>query len=171
MNGKTLDLNKPQRDTVHDSPGVLVFPPALPVGALVLGLLLGILWPWSLFGASAPAFWIRAVGRGLAVSGASLLIWGRTTMVRAGTNVPPNKPTVTIVTGGPFRFTRNPLYLGGTLVYLGLAMVLGSVWLLWLFVPMVLVLRWGIIHREERYLEAKLGEIYIAYKARVRRWL
>ena len=92
-------------------------------------------------------------------------------MVRAGTNVPPNKPTVTIVTGGPFRFTRNPLYLGGTLVYLGFAMVLGSVWLLWLFVPMVLVLRWGIIHREERYLEAKFGEVYLAYKARVRRWL
>jgi protein-S-isoprenylcysteine O-methyltransferase Ste14 len=173
VNGKTLDVNKPQRDTqdtVGDSPNVLVFPPALPVGALLLGLFLGRLWPWSLFGGAAPVFWIRATGFGLAVLGAALLIWGRTAMVRAGTNVPPNKPTVTIVTAGPFRFTRNPLYLGGSLVYLGLAMVLGSAWLLWLFVPMVLVLRWG-IHREERYLEAKFGEVYVAYKARVRRWL
>jgi len=50
-------------------------------------------------------------------------------------------------------------------------MVLRSVWLLWLFAPMVLALRWGIIHREERYLEAKFGEVYLAYKSRVRRWL
>ena len=168
---KTLNLDKPPLNTVHDSPGVLVLPPVIPVGALLLGLLLGNLWPWSLFAASTSAFWIRAAGCGLAVAGASLVIWGGTTMVRAGTNVPPFKPTITIVTAGPFRFTRNPLYLGGTLIYLGLSMVLGSVWMLWLFVPMVLVLRWGIILREERYLEAKFGEVYLAYKARVRRWL
>jgi len=136
-NENTLDLNKPPRDTVHDSPGVLVFPPALLVGTLLLGLLLGISWPWSLFPASAPVFWIRAAACLLAVSGAWLMIWGRTTMVRAGTNVPPHKPTLAIVTAGPFRYTRNPLYLGGTLVYLGLAMVLRSVWLLWLFAPIV----------------------------------
>jgi protein-S-isoprenylcysteine O-methyltransferase Ste14 len=168
-NEKTLDMKKPGSATTHDSPRVLVFPPALLIGTLLLGLLLSVLSPWPLF-TTHPAFLIRTGAGVLAVAGASLVIWGRTTMVRAGTNVPPHKPTLAIVTASPFRFTRNPLYLGGTLVYFGLAIVLGSAWLLLLLAPMVLVLQWGIIHREERYLESKFGEIYVAYKSRVRQW-
>jgi protein-S-isoprenylcysteine O-methyltransferase Ste14 len=92
-------------------------------------------------------------------------------MREAGTNVLPSKPALTLVTSGPFRFTRNPLYVMNALVYLGLTLICNSAWLLGLFVPMLLVIYWGIIRREERYLEAKFGEAYLAYKARVRRWL
>jgi protein-S-isoprenylcysteine O-methyltransferase Ste14 len=92
-------------------------------------------------------------------------------MVRAGTNVLPTRPALAIVTDGPFRFTRNPLYLANAVAYLGLTLVFNTVWTLLLYVPMLLVIHWGIIRREERYLEAKFGETYLAYKARVRRWL
>jgi protein-S-isoprenylcysteine O-methyltransferase Ste14 len=91
-------------------------------------------------------------------------------MRRAGTNVLPSQPTLSIVTDGPFRFTRNPLYVAGSLLYLGLTLIFNSVWPLVLFVPMLVVLDRGVIRREERYLEGKFGDVYLAYKARVRRW-
>lgn len=92
-------------------------------------------------------------------------------MRRAGTNVLPGKPTLSIVTGGPFRFSRNPLYIAGSVLYLGLTLISNSAWPLVLSVPMLVVLDWGIVRREERYLEAKFGGDYLAYKTRVRRWL
>jgi protein-S-isoprenylcysteine O-methyltransferase Ste14 len=97
--------------------------------------------------------------------------WASITMPRAGTNINPAKPALAIVSSGPFRFTRNPIYLANTIVYLALAMIFNTLWPFVLFVPMFLVLDRGIIRREERYLEAKFGDAYLAYKARVRRWL
>lgn len=153
-----------------DSPGVLVFPPVLLFGTVLVGVVLGVWLPWRFMPAFVPGVWARIVGAIIVLSGVALARWGRNTMVRAGTNVPPHKPALAIVTTGPFRFTRNPLYLGGTVAYVGLAILLDSAWLLVLLVPMVLVLQWGIILREERYLAAKFGEVYVAYKGRVRRW-
>jgi protein-S-isoprenylcysteine O-methyltransferase Ste14 len=92
-------------------------------------------------------------------------------MLRAGTNVIPSKPSLVIVTNGPFRFTRNPLYLAATTAYLGLTLLFNTVWPLLLFAPLLLTVYWGIIRREERYLEAKFGDVYLAYKAKVRRWI
>ena len=92
-------------------------------------------------------------------------------MMRAGTNVPPHKPTLVIVTDGPFRFTRNPLYVGGSLAYIGLCLFFNLVWGLILMLPMLVLLNWGIVRREEAYLERKFGEAYRAYKARVPRWI
>ncbi len=92
-------------------------------------------------------------------------------MRRAGTNVRPDQPTLALVFDGPFRFTRNPLYLAATGLYLGIALLVDALWPLLLLVPVLAVLRWGVVAREERYLEAKFGEPYRAYKARVRRWL
>ena len=92
-------------------------------------------------------------------------------MTRAGTNVLPSKPALTIVTEGPFRFTRNPLYVANVFTYLGLTLISNSVWPLFFFAPMLGVLHWGIVRREERYLENKFGEPYRAYKSRVRRYL
>jgi len=158
-------------ETKKDSPGVIVFPPALLIGTMLLGIALGKFRPWPIYSASAPLFSIRIVAAVMGLLGVGLMAWGRTTMVRAGTNVPPHKPTLAIVTAGPFRFTRNPLYVGGTLIYIALTMAMGSAWLLGLFVPMILLLRWGIILREERYLAEKFGEVYLAYKATVRRWI
>jgi len=92
-------------------------------------------------------------------------------MKRAGTNVRPDQPSLHLVTDGPFRYSRNPLYLATLGLYGGVTLLVDAVWPALLLVPLLAVLRWGVIAREERYLEAKFGDEYRAYKARVRRWL
>ena len=150
-----------------DSPGVVVFPPVLVVSTLLLALGIQLLYPMHL----ATGVWIRIVGAILVVASGALSRWASGKMQQAGTNVLPSKPTSSIVTDGPFRFSRNPLYVAASLLYLGLALIFNSVWPLVLFVPMLVVLDWGVVRREERYLESKFGDVYLAYKAHVRRWL
>jgi len=151
----------------NDSPGVIAFPPLLYVGTLLLGLLVHWFRPLHL----STTFWIRIAGAFILVLGAALARWGRNTMVRAGTNVIPNQPTLAIVTDGPFRYTRNPLYIGATLAYTGLTLIFNSFWPLLVLPPLLLVIHWGVVRREERYLEAKFGTLYLAYKQSVPRWL
>ncbi|MGH8488876.1 MAG: methyltransferase family protein [Gammaproteobacteria bacterium] len=90
---------------------------------------------------------------------------------RARTPVNPYAPTTALVTGGPFRFSRNPLYLALTVIYLGAAGLLNSLWPVLLLPGLLWFMHWGVIIREERYLERKFGPAYQEYKARVRRWL
>ena len=97
-------------------------------------------------------------------------VWGSATMRRAGTNVRPDRPAIALVTGGPFRFSRNPLYLSLTTLYLGITLYFDALWLLIMLVPVLAFVHWRIVLREERYLEARFGDAYRAYKARVRRW-
>src|SRR6185369_15692971 len=90
---------------------------------------------------------------------------------RAGTNPEPWRPTTAIVTSGVYRFTRNPMYLGMVLLYAAIAVAADSVVALVLLVPLLVVIRYGVIAREERYLVAKFGDEYRRYQASVRRWL
>ena len=101
----------------------------------------------------------------------ALVAWAIVTITRAGSNVPTNLPTTTIVESGPYRFTRNPIYLGMLLGLIGLAIVFDNLWLLLMLVPFALVIRYGVVAREEAYLERKFGDAYRRYCARVRRWL
>jgi protein-S-isoprenylcysteine O-methyltransferase Ste14 len=107
----------------------------------------------------------------VAVASAVLAKWGETVMRRAGTNIKPSQPTTAIVQTGPFRFSRNPLYISLTLFYLGVCLMFNALWPLLLLPPLLVVVQRGIIYREERYLEAKFGEEYRDYRRRVRRWL
>jgi protein-S-isoprenylcysteine O-methyltransferase Ste14 len=88
-----------------------------------------------------------------------------------GTRVETNKPTTRIVANGPYRFTRNPIYIGMLLGQAGLAVGFDSLWILATLVPFYLVIRYGVIAREEVYLESKFGDVYLSYMSRVRRWL
>ena len=81
------------------------------------------------------------------------------------------KPTLAIVTHGPYGFTRNPIYLGMFLGQTGLAIGFDSLWILVMLIPFYLVLRYGVVAREEAYLARKFGGVYLDYKSRVRRWL
>jgi protein-S-isoprenylcysteine O-methyltransferase Ste14 len=144
-----------------------VFPPLLFGSALVLGLFLHWIRPVH----PLPALAARVVGVILLVASGLLLRAGEVAMKRAGTNIRPDQPTLAIVSDGPFRFTRNPLYLGLTGLYVAIALLADALWPLLLLVPVLAVLRWGVIAREEAYLEAKFGEAYRAYRSRVRRWL
>ena len=93
------------------------------------------------------------------------------TMKSAGTNVHPSEPALTIVRSGPFRFTRNPLYLALCLLQIALGFFLND-WITLLFVvPLTVIFHYGVVLREERYLTAKFGESYLQYKREVRRWI
>jgi protein-S-isoprenylcysteine O-methyltransferase Ste14 len=85
--------------------------------------------------------------------------------------VPTNKPIRALVTTGIHGRTRNPIYLGFFLVYVGLGMAVHSTWILMLTMPVAVVIRYGVVAREEAYLERRFGDAYRDYKARVRRWV
>src|SRR5215831_19067965 len=89
----------------------------------------------------------------------------------AGTPVPARKPTTAIVRAGPYRFSRNPIYLAFTVFQLGIAIWVNSVWLLATLVGAVALIHTVVIPKEEQYLERKFGAQYLEYKASVRRWL
>jgi protein-S-isoprenylcysteine O-methyltransferase Ste14 len=112
-----------------------------------------------------------AIGIFMCILGVGLAAWGRITLVKGGTNVSPLKPTTAIVTAGPFRFTRNPLYVGVMTLLLGLSLALGTWWGLIVIVPLLLILHHGVVLREEAYLERKFGESYLKYQSEVRRYL
>ena len=90
---------------------------------------------------------------------------------KAGTQFDVHKPTTAIVENGPYRFTRNPIYLGMFLSQAGIAIGFDDLWVLATLVPFYFVIRHGVVAREEAYLERKFGAVYLGYKSRVRRWL
>jgi protein-S-isoprenylcysteine O-methyltransferase Ste14 len=147
---------------------VLVRPPIAWAVAVIAGFALDWLEPVPFVPDDLPAGLVGAVVFMLALA---LGIWAIDTMTRAGTNVPTNRPTTAIVESGPYRFTRNPIYLGmfGSLV--GLAIAFDTPWPLVTLVPFALVIRYGVVAREEAYLERKFGQAYRDYRKRVRRWL
>jgi protein-S-isoprenylcysteine O-methyltransferase Ste14 len=150
-----------------DSPDVISCPPLVYLGALGLGLLLDWLVPVQRFSsASCPVTgWI------LAFSGFLIGFWGVRTFIRAGTNVRPDLPVTALVTDGPFRYSRNPLYMACTIIYLGITLSVGSFWLLVALIPTLAVVHYKIVRREEEYLEGRFGDCYRAYKAQVHRWI
>jgi len=153
-------------DAIPD-PRSRLFPPAVYLVATLLGVLLQRLWPLVLVGPPVGR-WIGAV---LIASWAVLAALAIREFRRAGTTVMPAGEVSAFVTSGPFRFTRNPMYLGLALLQAGVAFVLGNAWVL-LFVPFsIVVIDRFVIAGEERYLEAKYGSNYAAYRIRVRRWL
>jgi len=154
-------------DTSADHPGVVVRPPFLYGGALVVFLVCRWLWPTPIFGRGV-ALW---PGLALVALAIGFMIWGRRTLAAAGTNINPARPTTAIVTTGPYRFSRNPLYVGLTLLYLGLTLAVNTWWGMVVLVPLLATMHRGVVLREEHYLEKKFGESYRQYCARVRRYL
>lgn len=161
-----FDQFVPVADHSKDSPGVFACPPLLFLGGLGLGLCCQWLMPLRPF----PPGPSRIEGVVFCFAAIGLGVWGSATMRRAGTNVRPDRPAIALVTGGPFRFSRNPLYLSLTTLYLGITLYFDALWLLIMLVPVLAFVHWRIVLREERYLEARFGDAYRAYKARVRRW-
>ena len=155
-------------DATADTAQVRIRPPLVWALAVVAGLALNWLVPLPFLPAAFPAGLIGALVFALALA---LFAWAIVTITRAGSNVPGNRPTTTIVESGPFRFTRNPIYLGMFFALIGLAIAFDDLWLLILLVPFALLIRYAAVAREEAYLERKFGGVYRSYRARVRRWL
>jgi protein-S-isoprenylcysteine O-methyltransferase Ste14 len=152
------------------SPGVHFPPPFLFAGGLLLGWFLDRRWiPLRLPGLGFPN--VERIGTILIIIGACLGMWGAATFLRARTAIVPFHPASRLIESGPYRFTRNPMYTGLTIVYLGVSALLDSVWP-FVILPIVLFLLMRlVIVKEEAYLHDAFGDDYAAYKGRVRRWL
>jgi protein-S-isoprenylcysteine O-methyltransferase Ste14 len=150
-----------------DNPGVVARPPLLYLGAFVVVLVCRWFWPMPIVG-QLIALW---PGLALIALGVGTARWGRQTMQAAGTNINPALPAKAIVTAGPFRFSRNPLYLALTLIYVGLTLAFNTWWGIVVLVPLGITMHRGVVLREERYLEKKFGESYREYRSTVRRYL
>src|SRR5262249_39173774 len=144
----------------------LARPPVIYFGAIVTGLVLHFAWPLPFF----PRVGIL-LGALLATVAATLFLWSIRTFHSAGTPVPGNKPTTAIVKFGPYRLSRNPIYLAFSLFQIGIAFSLNDAWILITLLPAILLMSFVVIPREERYLETRFGQEYTKYKASVRRWL
>ena len=151
----------------NDRPGVVALPPLIYLAALILAFALDFVFPLR---PSLPPV-VRGVGVGLMVVAVALGGLARAQFVRARTNVNPMQAATSLVTRGAFRWSRNPMYLGMTGLLVGFALATRMAWALILLVPVLGIMHWGVVLREERYLARKFGAEYEAYRSRVRRYL
>ena len=160
--GKAMNAN--------DHAEVAIMPPLLFLGGLVAGALLSSVMPIGPGLGSANGLALT-VGLIFVALGFVLVALSVRRFRLAGTSVVPVEPSTALVVTGPYRFTRNPIYIGFVLAYFGFAIVLTSMWVLLLLIPVLLILQRGVVLAEEAYLERKFGDAYRKYKARVPRWL
>ena len=142
-------------------------PPLVYLGAIALGLLLHFAWPLRLVSRAVSV----PLGGTVVLVAVALFLYAVRTFRTAGTPVPGHRPTTTIVRTGPYRWSRNPIYLSFSLLHLGVACWVNSLWLLVTLMPAVALISFVVIPREEHYLETRFPSDYLPYKASVRRWL
>jgi protein-S-isoprenylcysteine O-methyltransferase Ste14 len=153
--------------------GVIARPPLLFLAALLLGFvadhLLPLTFPVPRIGL---VHWISAIiASSLILIGIAVFAAGIRNFSSAATPVQGTKPTRALVTTGIHGWSRNPIYLGMFLVYGGIGIAVRSPWILILTLPLAILIRYGVVAREEAYLERRFGDAYLDYKRRVRRWL
>jgi len=150
----------------QDHAGVRFPPPLIHLIAIGAGIFLDFIWPLEIYAESK----FMSLGYGLIAL--SLIIAGlcfREFKI-ARTSVSPNRTTTTIISNGPYRFSRNPMYVCMALLHIGIALLLNEVWVLLNVVTALLIIAVYVIPREERYLQRKFGKTYLDYKDSVRRW-
>jgi protein-S-isoprenylcysteine O-methyltransferase Ste14 len=153
----------------QDSPGVNIMPPIVFYACLILGGLLEFVFPKDFPLLSRP---IRMfLGLGLGGSGFAFMVVAHEAFKRIDTNVPTNLPATTFVMQGAYRFSRNPMYVGGSAFFMGIGLMVGSLWMMAAYIPLGIYLSLYVIPREEAYMERTFGDEYKAYRSRVRRWL
>lgn len=146
--------------------GVIAPPPVIYLGFLGLGFVLEGLLP----GAEL-AGWAQWIGAVVMVAGVALMISFERAFKRAGTDANPYRPSTALAIDGPYRFSRNPGYLGMAITYIGITLAVEAPWALVMLAPATLVIQYGVIAREERYLERLFGEEFLSYKRTTRRWI
>ena len=166
---------QPLGDSSHDAPpdhaGVAFHPPILLVAFLLLGFGLRAIVPLSFAPSFASEQSVTLVGSAIVVMSFAMFFWAIATMRRSGGSIPTGEPTDVIVHAGPYRYSRNPIYVSMVALLLGAGVWGNTLWLIGLAVLAAYLLWWGVISREEGYLERKFGSDYTSYKSQVRRWL
>jgi protein-S-isoprenylcysteine O-methyltransferase Ste14 len=150
-----------------DSPGVKLPPPIVYAVPLAAGIVITRWFPLL----SLPSVPARIAGGILVIVGLGLAMWACMIFLRRGTSVLPIRPASVLVDTGPFRVSRNPIYVGFTAAYIGASLPFQSLWSLLLLPLVLVVMQKAVIDREEAYLERRFGAEYLSYKSRVRRWL
>lgn len=145
----------------------IIRPPLVYLGAISLGLLLHFAWTIRLVSRAVGV----SVGGTVVLVAVALFLYAIRTLLSAGTPVRGNRSTTTIVCTGPYRYTRNPIYLSFSLLQFGIACWVNSLWLLVTLIPAVALMSFVVIPREEHYLESRFPSDYLPYKTSVRRWL
>jgi protein-S-isoprenylcysteine O-methyltransferase Ste14 len=163
-------MNTAPSSSAPDRPRVIAPPPLIATIAVVLGLYLDRTLPAYVIETMLTFNERLIVGALIAVAGGVVVLAAERQFRSVGTNVQPWKPTLRIATDGIYARLRNPMYVGLLLLTGGIGIALASDWTLVLLVPTALVLHYGVVKREERYLEAKFGDTYRRYKAKVPRW-
>jgi protein-S-isoprenylcysteine O-methyltransferase Ste14 len=153
-----------------DIPGVIAPPPLIALAAVLIGLLLDWLLPVYVLATLLGAWGRGFLGGLLIASGLAIGIAGRQRFIEAATNVNPWKPALHLAIVGVYRYVRNPMYAGMLVVAGGIGVAFASDWTVVMLLPLALVLHYGIVLREERYLEGKFGDDYRRFKERVPRW-
>ncbi len=153
--------------STFDSPRVIAPPPLIYLSGLATGIILHWLKPVSFL----PENFALPLGVTITAVSIILVTTAMREFIKAKTNIDVRKPTTSIVTDGPYRFTRNPIYLAMTLLVVGIAVWVNTLWVFVTLVPVLLVMRFGVIAREEIYLAKKFGDEYLGYKSKVRRWM
>ena len=151
-----------------DSPGVLVHPPLALGGLIVTALVASWFFPFRILGAGTLPI---ALGSILLAGSLLLILWSVLTFRRAHTNVSTHSAAMAIVSIGPFSISRNPIYFAMLLSFAGFALTANSLWFVFALLVMFILLRFGVISREEEYLTRKFGQPYLDYKAKVPRWI
>jgi protein-S-isoprenylcysteine O-methyltransferase Ste14 len=149
-------------------PGIIAPPPRLYMGTFAIAAIGHVVFPLPV---TSTGLIIRLFGVFMLIISALLARWSFLTMRKIGTSANPNKESVALSTSGPFAFTRNPIYLAMTGLYIGAGALLNSWWALFLLPPLLYLMHKGVILREERSLRAQFGDADDAYKATVRRGL
>jgi protein-S-isoprenylcysteine O-methyltransferase Ste14 len=153
---------------VKDVPKLgLLRPPLVYLASLVIGVLIQVVMPLPFLSTTLAVL----LGASLVVVAIALFSSSAARFRAAGTPIPAREPTTAIVRTGPYRFSRNPIYLAFSLFQLGIAIWVNSVWLLVTLVTAVMIVHFMVIPKEEQYLERRFGAEYLDYKASVRRWL
>lgn len=153
-----------------DNAGVIAPPPLIALAAIVIGVLLDRLMPAYVLTVLLSLAQRIVIGTILMAAGAALGISAIRAFTRANTYVEPWKPTTALVTRDVFSRLRNPMYVGAILLLAGFAVMIASDWTLVMTIAFAVIVHFGVIKREERYLEAKFGDTYRAYRLKVRRY-
>ncbi len=160
-------FNASNGDKKVDHAGVVAPPPLIFLFSILLGLGFNTLWPVEIF----PQAVEFPVGMFIVVVAVVIFAFSVRKFIKADTPLPPYKPTVLIVRTGPYRYSRNPIYLSMTLLQIGIGIWADNVWILVMLIPALCTMHYGVIAREEKYLEKKFGDEYMNYKRSVRRWI
>lgn len=151
----------------EDSSKAITLPPFIYLGFLAVGLAAEFALPFPLL----PDAIQLPLGGVVIVASLAIVAFAFSRFRAAGTSVHVHQPTTSIITSGAYRFSRNPIYLAMTLLITGIGIIADGIWVIAMLAPTLAVMHYGVIAREERYLEAKFGKVYMDYKRSVRRWI